>query len=146
MAITKSTTKAETKAAATQAPAAAPAAPSDITKLTLAIFQRYSRGGILYEAGKVYGFTAEQAEVLLAEEDDGRPIWRKYRAPKVEDGSTPKEPEVILQTERELPVLNPVEAVNGRLEVGTEDELKELGLTGDGNGDEGGESGPVVTV
>jgi hypothetical protein len=145
MAITISTNKADTEATATDAATAA-GAPIEITKLTLAIYQRYSRGGILYEAGKVYGFTAEQAETLLAEEDEGRPIWRKYRAPKVEDSAASKEPEVIIQTERELPVLNPVEVVNGRLEVGTEDELKELGLPGDGKGDDGGESGPVVTV
>jgi hypothetical protein len=50
--------------------------------LELAIYKRYTRGGLLYESDKFYNFTAEQASILLQETEDntGRPIWRRYKA------------------------------------------------------------------
>ncbi len=63
------------------ATAAAPAAPTTVD-LELVLYARYYRGGALYEREQAYRFTTEQADILLAEVEDGtgRPVWKRYKA------------------------------------------------------------------
>jgi hypothetical protein len=79
MAVTQTSNKVAAAAESAQT-APTPAAPATVD-LELVLYARYYRGSALYEREQAYRFTAEQAEILLAEVEDntGRPVWKRYK-------------------------------------------------------------------
>lgn len=109
---------------------AAKPAPQKFVELELWLFQRYHRGGVLYEKEMAYRFTEEQAEVLLRECEDGtgRPIWRRYvpkpiqqvRDSGVKNVRDATQNKVADQADQEFA------APANRLDVGSEEEFREI--------------------
>lgn len=116
-----------------------------IVSLELVGFQRLHSHGHLFVKGEEYPVEAELAEKLLKLEDDGKPLFARYREKKAEDKTevSPVKPQVI-RSQKPKSEAKPVEAKNGKIEIGTEEEKKELGLDKvDGAGD--GETTPEKT-
>lgn len=118
-----------------EAQASQAAQPEATVLLELALYERYNRAGVLYtqktEDGKprAYRFKLSDARVLLREVEDGtgRPIWVRAK-PKSQVEADPREAP-------ELGELAPIHAegteLSARVDVGSEEELAELGLGGD---------------
>lgn len=119
--------------------APAPEMPAKI-RLEMTIISRYVVKGQLYEKGKVYEFLPEQAEEMLRLQDDrGIPVFRQWRA-KVQPKRVDRDGPVLVDMSNGAPVGDDtsVRVVNGRLEVGDDDELRAEGIElpdDDGRGD-----------
>jgi hypothetical protein len=105
--------------------------------LCLVSIQRLQRvNGPTYEIDKVYEFTQDVAKILLKETDDqGKPVWKVY-IPKVksENGSDEDEVLDIASTFSTGAEANPSAVIeDGKIKVGSEEEMAELGLTGNAN-------------
>lgn len=112
MAITKKQTEAE--------------ATTATVVLTLAAYDRYHRGNMLYEKGVPYAFNEDQAAILLDEtESDGRPLWKRYTSKQAE--AARREPVEMVAVDMtatavtELPEAD--EAGTRRIELGDDGEL-----------------------
>lgn len=126
---TKSTAK---TAAAAKTEAAAPAAApvkKQLLLLVLAMYQRYSDAGTLYEKNKVYAFDVETGTAKLQEEDNGRPIWRVYKEAKPEDAAGEAKPAIVDMTQPKAVVQEGAATATAKgLELGSAEEEAELGL------------------
>lgn len=159
MAVT--TTKTPTAKASAAAPKAqAPVAAAVKTfLLELALYQRYATEGRIFEAGTVYEFPeADALEKLQETEESGRPVWKIHKTPKVGEGEVAPKPKVVKVSAPAASVEGTAAVVEDkgikRLEVGSEEELAELGLgsdktdPADGAGSDAGAGGSddAVTV
>lgn len=109
--------------------------PEAVVLLELALYERYNRAGVLYtqktEDGKprAYRFKLSDARVLLreVEEGTGRPIWVRAK-PKAQVTTDPREADEVAE-------LAPIQAegseLSARVDVGSAEELAELGLGDD---------------
>lgn len=151
MAVTTNATKSAPKASAALKAAPTPvAAAAKTLLLELALYQRYATDGRIYEAGTVYEFTEAVAlEKLQETEEAGRPLWKLHKTRKAGEGEAPVQAKTPVKVD-----LTPAPAPDGtaavteaegskRLEVGSEEELKELGLKDDDK-DDGDDEQPVV--
>lgn len=128
------------KTPAAKAPAAAKAATPVAAAvktllLELALYQRYATDGRIYEAGTVYEFTDSVAlEKLQEVEESGRPLWKLHKTPKTGEGEAPApKPRAVKVDLTPAPAADGTAAVvedkaSKRIEIGSEEELKELGL------------------
>ena len=143
MAVTTNKTPAAKAPAASKAATPVAAAVKTLA-LELALYQRYSTDGRIYEAGTVYEFTDSVAlEKLQEVEESGRPLWKLHKTPKVAEGEAPAPKAKTVKVD-----LTPAPAADGtatiaedkagkRIEIGSEEELAELGLGNTGAGTEG---------
>lgn len=124
------------KTPAAKAPAVPPVAAAVKTLLLeLALYQRYSTDGRIYEAGTVYEFTNSVAlEKLQESEESGRPLWKLHKTPKTADVETPvPKVKTVVVDLTSAPTADGTAAVvedkaGTRIEIGSEEELAELGL------------------
>jgi hypothetical protein len=118
----------KTEIAVTEQPDNERAVPvQDSIVLELALYENYMFQGKPFKKGKPYRFKTLEAMSLLRETDNGRPIWKQYRAPK---------PKVVLnpipQDMTSLEIEEAFEHVPGtaeaqrRVEVGSDDELADI--------------------
>jgi hypothetical protein len=115
--------------------------------LQLGIYQRYAQGGRVYEAGVVYDFPKETALDLMTEEDNGRPLWKVYRPKKAEQEAQTEPVKRVNVTKPGKVAVAEVPAVEveaKRLEIGSDEELTELGLNIAHDGGEGSTDGAVT--
>jgi hypothetical protein len=110
-----------------------PVAPPQTTVLELALYKQYTWQGETYEKGKPYRFRSVDAMKLLAEQDTGRPVWKLYQAPKPRQAPVN---EVVDATNVQAgpPELPVVTLPSRRIDVGTDDEIKDI-LGADSGGD-----------
>lgn len=111
----------------TEGPKTAPA--QKFVELELWLFQRYHRGGVLYEAEMAYRFTEEQAELLLreCEEGTGRPIWRRYTPKPIQQVRDSGVKNVRDATQNRVTSQEDVEFSGARrIDVGSEEEFREV--------------------
>jgi hypothetical protein len=112
---------------------------ADEVLLVLHLYKRYLRHGTLYEKfasdgrQNVYKFTKEQAVVLLAEQDEGRSIWRRYREQTVRHIEKPKPqmptgPHIKDATKNKVEVTEQEDVLPGatRIEIGNDDEIDSI--------------------
>lgn len=134
------------KAATVATVATVAPAPTAVQKilLTLGLYQRYSDAGVLYEKNKVYAFDFETGTNKLQEEDNGRPIWRVYKEVKTEDATADNKPVIVDMTAARAPANLGASSLTAKgLEIGSDDELAELGL---GGSDATGSAAPAAGV
>jgi hypothetical protein len=92
--------------------------------LELAFYGNYKRHGYDYEKGQAYRFSATQADVLLRENDCGRPVWKISNGPAAK---VPVRPDLSKEDIREVeidPVLSG--APQQIIELGSDEELAGL--------------------
>lgn len=110
--------------------------------LETTVISRYAVHGEVYEKGRVYSFTPDQANRMLRLQDDrGIPVFRRYvQKPKVQTLS-PGGPVVVdMSSGKGTVTLNDTADSKGRrIEVGDDDELRADGIDidnfGEGSGD-----------
>jgi hypothetical protein len=104
-------------------------APKSID-LELVLYQRYHRGGKLYERDNAYRFNLKSAEILLAEVEDGtgRPVWRRYKPKPVVKRAIPGVKEVFDATANNVHnVTDPDhEVVTQAINIGDDNEITEI--------------------
>jgi hypothetical protein len=114
--------------------AAATLPPPTTTVLELALYKKYTWQGTTYDAGKPYRFRNQDAMILLAEHDTGRPVWKIWRpAPPKE---APKnEVQDATSVQAQLPIEEPgVTLPPRRIDVGDDSEIADI-LTVSNEGD-----------
>lgn len=153
MAVTTNKTPAAKAPAASKGAQTVVAAAVATMVLELALYQRYATDGRIYEAGVPYEFEQSVAlEKLQEAEESGRPLWKLHKTKKAAEGEAPVAAKVPVKVDLTPKPVDGAVAVteaagSKRLEVGSEDDLKELGLTGDGKGDgQGGSDDNEQTV
>lgn len=111
-------------------PAAAPAPVEETALLELSLYTNYTWRGVTYEKGKPYRFRTNDAMTLMSELDHGRPVWKLYRPPLKK---TQVVPDVVDATEirtetagEELMGVDPTTVKPKRIDVGTDDEIKDI--------------------
>lgn len=106
------------------------ALPVQYVELELSVYKRYSRQGTVYEAAQAYRFTEEQASVLLREiADDGRPLWRRYTPRPIQQQLNSGVKNVVDATQNKVKDISDPDGnliSQKRIEIGTEEEIKEL--------------------
>jgi hypothetical protein len=112
------------------------ASAGSTVNLELAFSKRYNRMGELFEAGKVYRFSAEQAVKLLEEEDNGKRIWRVVRAiSPVLSPALQQAAAVIDRTDRPVAAVpendDPTAPAKNKIEIGNDEEIESILNTGD---------------
>lgn len=145
------TNKTNTSKASEAAKSAKPSVAAAVTTmvLELALYQRYATDGRIYEAGVPYEFEQSVAlEKLQEAEESGRPLWKLHKTKKAAEGEAPVAAKVPVKVDLTPKPVDGAVAVteaagSKRLEVGSEDELKELGLKDDDK-DDGDDEQPVV--
>lgn len=146
------TNKTNTSKASEAAKSAKPSVAAEVTTmvLELALYQRYATDGRIYESGVPYEFEQSVAlEKLQEAEESGRPLWKLHKTKKTAEGEAPVAAKVPVKVDLTPKPVDGSVAVtedsgSKRLEVGSEDELKELGLKGDDKEDDGDEQAVVV--
>lgn len=108
-----------------------PTAPAeDTVLLESALYKNYNWRGTLYEKGKAYKFTRQTAITLLGEQDNGRNIWKLYRAPKPK--AAPKNLVVDVTSVNMDQDLDPIHGVVAtRINIGDESEISDVVGGGD---------------
>lgn len=152
MAVTTNKTPAAKASAASKGAQTVVAAAVTTMVLELALYQRYATDGRIYEAGVPYEFEQSVAlEKLQEAEESGRPLWKMHKTKKAAEGEAPVAAKVPVKVDLTPKPVDGAVAVteaagSKRLEVGSEDDLKELGLTGDSDGQGGNDDNEQAVV